>query len=114
MKNKCHEAICAEDMSKNMYELRYMPPAKKYFKKVRDKGLIAAYSEALQKISANPYAGERKVGDLAGIYCVDVYFSKANYEVAYRIIEEDGRAVIVIMAGTRENFYQELRRYMFP
>jgi len=95
-----------------MYELRYMPPARRYFKKLRDKKLIDAYTKSLEEISTNPYRGEVKVGDLAGIYCMDVYFNKANYEIAYRIIEEDGQAVIVILAGTRENFYQELKRYI--
>ena len=96
-----------------MYELRYMPPARKYFKKLKDKKLISAYSNALEKIAGNPYAGERKSGDLAGIYCMDVYHNKANYEIAYRIIEDGEHAIIIILAGTRENFYQELKRYMF-
>ena len=48
-----------------MYELRYMPPARKYFKKLKDKKLISAYSNALNKISSNPYSGEAKTGDLA-------------------------------------------------
>ena len=98
-----------------MYDLRYMPPARRYFKKVKDKGLAVAYGDALDKISADPYtAGEAKTGDLAGIYCRDVYYSKTNFEIAYRIIEDEGQLVVVILAGTRENFYQELKRYMNP
>ena len=95
-----------------MYELRYMAPAKRYFKKLKDKGLIAVYADVLRKIAADPYSGEAKIGDLAGIYCEDVYYSKTNYEIAYRIVEENDQAVIVVLAGTRENFYQELKRYM--
>ena len=95
-----------------MYDLRYMPPIRKYFKKLKDKGLVAAYADALRKISADPYSGEAKVGNLAGIYCKDVYYAKTNYEIAYRIIESGEQAVIVVLAGTRENFYQELKRYM--
>ena len=95
-----------------MYELRYLAPAKKYFKKLKDKGLIAEYTVALKEIATDPYVGEAKVGDLAGIYCKDVYYGKTNYEIAYRIIESCDQAVIVILAGTRENFYQELKRYM--
>ena len=93
-----------------MYDLRYMPPARKYFKKLKDKGLIHAYSEALIIIATDPYSGESKTGDLAGIYSKDVFYSKTNYEIAYKIIENDDSAVIVIMAGTRENFYDELKR----
>ena len=98
-----------------MYELRYKRPAEKYFKKLKDKGLITSYREALAKISDDPYnAGEAKTGDLAGIYCRDVHYSKTNYEIAYQIFEEDGQFVVVILAGTRENFYQELKRFMNP
>ncbi|MDR2649385.1 MAG: type II toxin-antitoxin system RelE/ParE family toxin [Clostridiales bacterium] len=74
-----------------MYELRYKPPAEKYLKKLIEKGLIASYRDALLKISEDPYgAGEAKTGDLEGIYCCDVYYSKTNYEIAYQILEEGG------------------------
>jgi len=96
-----------------VYDLRYMPPARRYFKKVKDKGLADKFSEALNEIAKDPFgAGNEKTGDLAGIHCRDVYHNKTNYEIAYRIIEEEGRFVVVILAGTRENFYQELKRYM--
>jgi hypothetical protein len=85
-----------------MFELRYKRPVEKYFKKIRDKSLIAAYRDALTNISADPYnAGEAKTGDLAGIYCRDVYCDKVNYEIAYQIFEEDSQFIIVILAGTR-------------
>ena len=38
--------------------------------------------------------------------------NKTNYELAYTIIEDPGTTVVVILAGTRENFYEELNRYM--
>jgi len=67
------------------------------------------------KISDDPYsAGEAKTGDLAGAFCRDVFYNKTNYEIAYRVFEEDGQFVIVILAGTRENFYGELKRYINP
>jgi mRNA-degrading endonuclease RelE of RelBE toxin-antitoxin system len=96
-----------------MYELRYKRPVQSYFKKLREKGLVIAYREALNKISENPFkAGKAKTGDLSGIYCRDVHYNKTNYEIAYQIYEDDGQFVVIILAGTRENFYQELKRYM--
>ncbi len=95
-----------------MYELRFTKAAAKYFKKIREKGLKTAYRNALNKISVNPYAGELKIGDLAGIYGYDVYNNRTNYEIAYRIYEEEDKVVVVILAGTRENFYKELKRLM--
>jgi len=56
--------------------------------------------------------GGLKTGDLSGIYGYDVYYNKTNYEIAYRVYEEAGKIVVVILAGTRENFYDELKRYM--
>ncbi len=95
-----------------MYEIRFTGAAERYLKKVREKGLREAFRETLKKISNDPYIGELITGDLAGVYCYDVYYSKINYELAYRIYEENGQMVVVILAGTRENFYDELKRYM--
>jgi hypothetical protein len=89
-----------------------MKPAERYFKKLREKGLRISFREALSRIAANPYIGDLKIGDLAGIYCLDVYYNKTNYEIAYRIYEEDGQLVVIILAGTRENFYNEVKRFM--
>ena len=95
-----------------MYELDFLPGAKRFFKKIRDKHLQEAMKDALQKIAENPYIGEAKVGDLAGLYGFDVFYNKTNYEIAYRIYEENGKLVVVVLAGTRENFYDELKRYI--
>jgi hypothetical protein len=95
-----------------MYKLRYTARAERYFKKLNDKGLIGAFNAALDIIESDPYSGEFKVGDLSGIYCRDVFQNGVNYEIAYRILEDDGPFVIIILAGTRENFYQALKRYM--
>lgn len=95
-----------------MYEIRFLPPAGKYLKKIKEKGLKSAFKRALVEISTDPYIGELKTGDLSGIYGYDVYYNKINYELAYRIYEESENLVVVILAGTRENFYQELKRCM--
>ena len=95
-----------------MYELRFTKAAEKYLRKIKENGLKDAYRAALNKIGSDPYIGELKTGDLAGIYGYDLYYNKTNYELAYRIYEEDDKIVVVILAGTRENFYNELKRYM--
>lgn len=33
------------------------------------------------------------------------------YEIAYTINELNGKKVIVVLAGTSENFYEQLKRY---
>jgi len=95
-----------------MYKLIILPPAARYLKKLKEKPLKAAFQKAVDKILADPYIGEPKTGDLSGVYCYDIYYNKTNYELAYTIIEEYDSTIVVILAGTRENFYEELKRYM--
>ena len=97
--------------------LRILPPAAKYIKKIKDKKLKNLFQEAIDAILENPFIAEEKVGDLRGIRSYDIYYSKVNYELAYTIEyvrandKEEPDMVIVILAGTRENFYNELKRY---
>jgi len=93
-------------------ELRLLPSARNYIKKIKDKKLKDEFKDALEKIREDYTIGEPKSGDLAGICGYDIFYNKTNYEIAYRVIREDDIVVIVIMAGTRENFYQELKRYL--
>ncbi len=96
-----------------MLRVIYTPIAEKYFKKLKDKPLKNAYKEAIMSIVENPYIGEAKTGDLKGLYSLDIYQNRTNYELAYRISQlENGDMVVIIMAGTRENFYKELKRYL--
>lgn len=95
-----------------MHEIRFTGAAERYFKKIKEKGLKKAFQEALIDIGNDPTIGELKTGDLTTVYCYDVYYSKTNYEIAYKIYEESRQLVVVILAGTRENFYDELKRYM--
>lgn len=95
-----------------MTEVRFMAPAKKFFKKLKDKQLKLLYQEAIDLIREDQTVGEEKTGDLSGIYGYDIYYNKTNYELAYSVEYQDDKIIVVIMAGTRENFYEELKRYM--
>jgi len=93
-----------------MHEVSYSKAAEKYLKKIRDKHLLSAFKVAIDRLKEDPYIGTQKVGDLRGIFGYDVKHGGINYELAYRIYEEDNKYVVVILAGTRENFYDELKR----
>ena len=95
-----------------MTEVRFLPPAAKFLKKIKDKKLKSLYQQAVEKIAEDHTVGEAKTGDLDGIYSYDIYYNKTNYELAYRVEYVDNKIVVVIMAGTRENFYDELKRYL--
>jgi mRNA-degrading endonuclease RelE of RelBE toxin-antitoxin system len=95
-----------------MYEVRVLPPAAKFIKKIKDKNLKSRIIGALNEIAEDPYIGEAKMGDLQGVFCYDVYYSKTKYEIVYSITELPDKIVIVILTGTRENFYEQLKRYL--
>lgn len=96
-----------------MLPVTYTPIAKRYFKKLKDKPLKNAFKKAIISIRENPDIGMSKTGDLKGIHSLDIYYNRTNYELAYRISQlENGDMIIIIMAGTRENFYNELKRYL--
>ncbi len=94
-----------------MYKIIFTQAAAKYLKKIKKNGLKKNFQKALEKISIDPYIGELKIKDLKGIYCYNIFYCKTNYELAYCIYEDIDQKVVVILAGTRENFYNELKRY---
>lgn len=95
-----------------MAEVRFLPPAAKYLKKLKDKRLKTLYREAIDKICEDHTVGEPKTGDLSGVYGYDIYYNRTNYELAYTLEYLDDKIIVVIMAGTRENFYDQLKQYM--
>lgn len=95
-----------------MTEVRFLPPAAKFIKKLKDKKLKMLYHEAIDKIRADYTVGEAKTGDLSGVYGYDIYYNKTNYELAYTVEYMENEIIVIIMAGTRENFYDQLKQYM--
>ncbi|MCI9164149.1 MAG: type II toxin-antitoxin system RelE/ParE family toxin [Lachnospiraceae bacterium] len=95
-----------------MTEVRFLPPAAKFIKKLKDKKLKMLYQEAVDKIKEDHTVGEVKTGDLSGVFGYDIYYNKINYELAYTVEYLEDKVIVVIMAGTRENFYDQLKQYM--
>ena len=95
-----------------MTEVIFLPPAAKFLKKLKDKKLKSLYQEAVDMICENHLIGEEKKGDLSGVYGYDIYYNKANYELAYTVEYIEDKVIVMIMAGTRENFYEQLKQYI--
>lgn len=93
-------------------KIKYSTAIEKYFKKLKDKNLKEKYKIAIEKISLDYTVGELKKGDLAGIYSYDIFYNRTNYELAYTVQFEDGELILFLLAGTRENFYKELKKYL--
>ena len=89
-----------------------LPPAARFLKKIKDRTLRSRFQEIIHNIIIDPFCGELKKGDLSGIYCCDFYYNKTNYEVVYTLEEDNGETIVVVLAGTRENFYNMLKKYM--
>jgi mRNA interferase RelE/StbE len=88
--------------------------AKSFFKSIRkDKQLLGKYQEAIKELLLNPTLGDMKKGDLSGVSSLDIRHNKTNYELAYCVEEnENGELLLIVLAGTRENFYADLKKYI--
>ncbi len=64
---------------------------------------------ALEKIADNPYCGEILKGDLSAIYVYHMKIKGVEYRIAYQIKEQE-IVVVVLQIGTREKFYEELKK----
>ncbi len=61
-----------------MRKLIILPPAAHFLKKIKEKSLKTAFKKIVNDIMQNPYIGEPKVGDLAGVYCCE-FFDKDKH-----------------------------------
>ena len=95
-----------------MTEVRFLPPAAQYIKKLKSKKLKKLYQEAVDRIREDYAVGEAKTGDLSGVYGYEIYDGKNNYELAYTVEYLGNKVVVIILAGTRENFYDQLKQYI--
>ena len=88
------------------------PKADKFLRKLKGKELIKKFREMISAICETPEIGDAKKGDLKGILCVDIYHARVNYEIAYKVIEDDEEIICIILLGVRENFYDDLKNYL--
>ena len=96
-----------------MNEIIFLPPARNFLKKLKDKNLKKLFEDAIKNISENPQVGQVKTGDLSGIYAYGFNYNKISYRIAYKVeVNEDGTLTIIIMAGVHENFYKKLKEYL--
>ena len=96
-----------------MNEIIFLPPARNFLKKLKDKNLKKLFEDAIKNISETPQVGQVKTGDLSGIYAYGFNYNKISYRIAYKVeVNDDGTLTIIIMAGVHENFYKKLKEYL--
>jgi hypothetical protein len=67
----------------------------------------AEVDDAVADIVRDPTVGEAKRGDLAGVF---VYKFKCNGQPALLAYEYDPTTRLLLLLGSHENFYRELKR----
>lgn len=86
--------------------VRQMPAFKRVYKK-----LVASHQEAVndavRAIIANPTIGEEKKGDLAGVFVHKFPLNRQQMLLAY---EWDPKTRVLLLLGSHENFYRNLKR----
>lgn len=62
----------------------------------------------IKKISVNPEIGQEKIGSLKGVRVYKFHIEKQLFLLAYEL-EED--VLKLIMIGSHENYYRDLKKY---
>jgi len=107
-------------MTNNLLPVSFSKKARKQLKKFRksDRTLFMLIEEAITDIRQDPSIGEAKWGDLDGYFGYDVYHQinprkQINYEICYQVeTDENGDIIAIVFMGPRENFYDDLKRYL--
>jgi len=66
-------------------------------------------SQHFPRIREDPACGYPLVGEFQGLRSHHFSYRGTDYRIVYEVFEEKG-AVVVLMLGKREGFYQALRR----
>jgi len=69
----------------------------------------ADVDDAIAEIVKDPTLGEAKKGDLAGVF---VYKFKCSGQLALLAYEYDSANRLLLLLGTHENFYRDLKRQL--
>jgi len=78
-------------------------------KKRLTKGEINVLDDEIRRISKMPEMGDRKKGDLTGVFVHKFKVREKLFLLAY---EFDVNEVILLSIGPHENFYRDLKRYL--
>jgi len=92
-----------------MYAVIFSRSSKKDIKKLSEK--VSAYinNNLLKNLAANPYLGEKLHGELKNYWKLKFKVDNVNYRIIYEIYKNKLH-IFVVMIGTRENIYKELRK----
>ena len=74
-----------------------------------DKPAISIILDLLENLGQNPFQGTPLTGHFSNLLKLELQHKGIHYRIAYRINEEKIE-IYILHVGTRENFYDELKR----
>ena len=80
--------------------------------KKKNKKLYSELHIQQSKIKNDPLIGDKLKGDLKELRSHDFKFHQVDLRVCYAYYEEDQHVKFVYF-GTRENFYRDVKRYIY-
>ncbi len=92
-----------------MYSIEYHSSIRKDLKRLDKPAVLFLKQEVLPVIANNPYNGQLLHGEFRHYRKYVFSFNRVSYRIAYEIMQND-TVVLLILVGTRENFYKELKR----
>jgi mRNA-degrading endonuclease RelE of RelBE toxin-antitoxin system len=78
------------------------------YKKLNN-ALAAAVDKAVAEVSSDPFAGDKKKGDLAELYVYKFRHRTLIYLLGYTL-DAEVRLLYLEAVGPHENFYRDLKR----
>ena len=84
----------------------------KRWKKRLPQNIQEIFNDEVRKIAKNPYEGERKTGDLKEVFVWKFKIFTLQYLIAYKIVEQE-KTIIILAIGPHENFYRDLKKFLF-
>ncbi|HCA67008.1 MAG TPA: hypothetical protein DEP11_02005, partial [Candidatus Jacksonbacteria bacterium] len=92
-----------------MYSIEYHSSIRKDLKRLDKPAVLFLKQKVLPLIVDNPYQGQLLHGEFRQYRKYVFNFNKVSYRIAYEIMQNN-TVVLLILVGTRENFYKELKR----
>lgn len=91
-----------------MYQVIIPNSVKRDLRRI-DKAVAKVVIQQLDKLALNPFLGSPLLGNLSHLMKINIRQQTIEYRIVYKIVEAR-LEVHVVHIGTRENFYNELRR----
>jgi mRNA interferase RelE/StbE len=82
------------------------PYFRRSYKKLHTNQLTVV-NETIRRVASEPYCGEEKKGDLAGVRVYKFRVQDQLYLLAY---EHDDNTLYLLALGIHENFYRDLKK----